>query len=60
MEFGLLLALWSSSFKSSLVSNMASLLVLSLPFLYKASLGDLKSAKDLQSLWSPAMWWGWC
>ncbi len=47
MEYSLLLALWSSSLDSSLVSNMASLLVLSLPFLYKASLGDLKSANSI-------------
>ena len=45
--YSLLLVLWSSSLDSSLVSNMASLLVLSLPFLYKASLGDLKSANRI-------------
>ena len=69
VEYSLLLVLWSSSLDSSLVNNMASLSVLSLLFLYKASLGVLKSASgsvfglqslpDPQSLWSPAMWWGW-
>ena len=45
--YSLLLVLWSSSLDSSLVSNMASLLVLSLLFLYKASLGDLKSSNRI-------------
>ena len=47
VEYSLLLVLWSSSLDSSLVSNMASLLVLSLPFLYKASIGDLKSSNRI-------------
>ena len=51
VEYSLLLVLWSSSLDSSLVSNMASLLVLSLPspisFLCKASLWDLKSANRI-------------
>ena len=51
VEYSLLLILWSSSLDSSLVSNLASLLVLSLPspssFLCKASLWDLKSANRI-------------
>ncbi len=51
VEYSLLLLLWSSSLDSSLVSNLASLLVLSLPFpsrfLCKASLWCLKSANRI-------------
>ena len=43
VKYSLLLILWSSS----LDSNMASFLVLSLPFLYKASIGDLKSSNRI-------------
>ena len=51
MEYSLLLILWSSSLDSSLVSNLASLLVLSLPspsrFLCKANIWNLKSANRI-------------
>ena len=43
VKYSLLLVLWSRS----LDSNMARFLVLSLPFLYKASIGDLKSSNRI-------------